>query len=323
MARMMVYNHFDPLVGESKFGDHFVNEDCTFEEAVEHTIRYMRTQYPRRATYFDSDAVLKKVWDVSDFAKSQGRFYGASKIDDVIRKSIGSLGTQGKEYHCLPFEALNLIVNQFLAKQGQPLVVAQLSTKQYEVADEVIDLFNQGSRIILAELCARFGKTIWSGAVAVEQDVDLVIVASYVKTVFTSFAGDLTSFQQFSNYAHVDTSDAEYQAKINDALANGKKVFAYLSLCNGDLRQERINFLFGAECSKMLIVDEADFGAHTENQALPLVEKVNETENVNVIIMTGTNADRAVTHWKVDSIVSVTYPELLMQKKSTKEEMGL
>jgi hypothetical protein len=66
----------------------------------------------------------------------------------------------------------------------------------------------------------------------------------------------------------------------------------------------------------MLIIDEADFGIHRENQALPLVD---ESDNVDyILIMTGTNADRAVTHWrKTTSIVSVTYPELLMQKRIT------
>jgi NADH-quinone oxidoreductase subunit G len=33
------------------------------------------------------------------------------------------------------------------------------------------------------------------------------------------------------------------------------------------------------------------------------------------IIYQGTNADRAVTHWPINSIISVTYPELLIQKK--------
>ena len=315
MARMMVYNHFDPLVGESKFGDHFVNRDCTYEEAVQDTIRYMRTQYPRRARYFDSDEVQKKVWDVSDFAKTQDKFYGASKIDDVIRPAIGKPGKQGKEYHKLNFEELNMKVNLFLAKQGQPLIEAGLSTLQYEVAEQVLTHFSNGSRCILAELCARFGKTIWSGAVAVETDVDLVVVASYVKTVFTSFATDLVQFNQFANYVHVNTSDSDYQEKVDKALAEGKRVFAYLSLCNGSKRQERIDFLFDKQKSTMLIVDEADFGAHHAKQAKPLIDKLDET--VYTIIMTGTNADRAATYWPIDTMVSVTYPELLIQKRET------
>jgi hypothetical protein len=312
---MMVYAHYDPLLKETKFGDHFVSEDLNLEEAEQHTIRYMRSQYPRRARYFDSEDVLKKVWDISDFAKDQDKFYGASKIDDVIRPAIGKPGKQGKEYHALHFNEVCFKVNQFLAKQGQPLIEAGLSTKQYVVAGEVITKFYQGSRCILTELCARFGKTIWSAAVAVEMGVDLVVVASYVKTVFTSFASDLVQFEQFANYVHIDTADSDYQEKIDNALKEGKKVFAYLSLCNGSKRQERIDFMFNQQCSKMLIVDEADFGAHRLKQAQPLIDAVDET--VYTIIMTGTNADRAATHWPVDSIVSVTYPELLIQKRET------
>jgi len=179
------------------------------------------------------------------------------------------------------------------------------------VAEEVIEMFDD-SQIILAELCARFGKTIWSAAVATEMDADIVVVASYVKTVFTSFATDITSFEQFAHYVHVDCGDADYQEKIEDALQNGQKVFAYLSLANSTKRQARIDFLFCWDVNTMLIVDEADFGAHTAKQADPLIEAVGT--DVKTIIMTGTNSDRAVTHWKIDQITSVTYPELLMQK---------
>ena len=316
MARMMVYAHYDPLLNETKFGDHFVSKDCTYQEAIEDTIKYMRTQYPRRARYFDSDKVLKKVWDISDFAKKQDKFYGASKIDDVIRPAIGKLGKQGKEYHALHFDDLCIKVNQYLTKQGQPLIDAALSTKQYEIANEVVTAFRNGARCILAELCARFGKTIWSGAVAVElEETELVVVASYVKTVFTSFAKDLVQFNQFSNHIHINTADNNYQEKIEEALANNKKVVAYLSLANGSKRQERIDFLFDRKHTKMLVVDEADFGAHQIKQAKPLVDKIDET--VYTLIMTGTNADRAATHWPIDTMVSVTYPELLIQKRKT------
>jgi len=200
-----------------------------------------------------------------------------------------------------------------LAKLEQPLPEAKLSTKQYEVASEAIDNFNRDNNVILAALCARFGKTIWSGAVSIEMETQLTVIASYVKTVFTSFATDLTSFQQFAGHEHVDTSDSNYQQKINDAIAEGKKVFAYLSLANGAQRQARIDFLFGLNVRKMLIVDEADFGAHQIKQAQPLVDQLANIDYT--IIMTGTNADRAVTHWPIDSIISVTYPELLIQKK--------
>jgi len=67
----------------------------------------------------------------------------------------------------------------------------------------------------------------------------------------------------------------------------------------------------------MLIIDEADFGAHTLNQVQPLLDIVDET--TYTIIMTGTNSERAASIWPIDYVTSVTYPELLMQKAMTKD----
>ena len=61
-----------------------------------------------------------------------------------------------------------------------------------------------------------------------------------------------------------------------------------------------------------MIIDEADFGMHTINQAQPLVEA--RGENDVVVLMTGTNGDKAASIWPVDHYLSVTYPELLMEK---------
>ena len=301
--------------GECKFGERWIFAGQDPQKEIRKRIR---ESLAVRKDIFDQGGVrIVHTWDVTEASKKAERYYKQSRMDDYLREFIGyRKGTTG-EIHTLHGDDMKLRVNKLLAKLGQKLITAGLSTKQYEIGDEVLDLFKSNNKIILAELCARFGKTIWSGAVAVEQNADVVIVASYVKTVFTSFAGDLTSFQQFANHEHVDTSDDNYQERINSALAKGKKVFAYLSLCNGTHRQTRIDYLFGLDTTKMLIVDEADFGAHTEKQALPLIEKVKENDDVNAIIMTGTNADRASTHWPIDSIVSVTYPELLMQKRET------
>jgi hypothetical protein len=73
----------------------------------------------------------------------------------------------------------------------------------------------------------------------------------------SSPSDDLTNFEQFADVVHVDTQDEDYQEQIDEALGAGKQVFAYLSLCKGTKREERIDYLFDAwECDKMLIVDE-------------------------------------------------------------------
>jgi len=300
--------------GECKFGERWV---FAGQDPEKECSKRIRESLGVRKDIFDQGAVrIVALWDVSDVAEKVGRYYQRSRMDDYLREFIGYRKGSTGEIHKLHGDDMKLRVNKLLAKLGQPLITAGLSTKQYEVAEEVLEAFENKNHVVLAELCARFGKTIWSGAVAVEQGADIVVVASYVKTVFTSFATDLTSFQQFANYAHIDTADADYQEQIEAALADGKKVFAYLSLANGSKRQERIDYLFDNQVNKMLIVDEADFGAHQLKQAQPLIDKLNDL--VYTIIMTGTNADRAATYWPIDSIVSVTYPELLIQKKATK-----
>jgi hypothetical protein len=300
---------------ECKFGERFVKEGQDPE--VECRKRIRQSLGVRKDRFDEGKICIVGTWDVSEIAKSIGKNHTGGKVDDFLRRQIGYRKGSTGEVHRLSGNDMKIRINKLVSSYGQDLIEAGLSTKQYETAVEVLDLFASGSRVVLAELCARFGKTIWSGAVSVETGADVVIVASYVKTVFTSFAGDLTSFQQFADYVHVDTSDDNYQERINNALQLGKKVFAYLSLCNGDLRQSRIDYLFDLTVQKMLIVDEADFGAHTDKQALPLVAKVSDNTDVSAIIMTGTNADRAATYWPVSGIVSVTYPELLIQKKET------
>ena len=304
--------------GECKFGERWVESGL---DPLKDCMARIRESVGVRKDRFDEGKIrLIAIWDVTEQAIKVGRYYKKSRMDDYLREQIGYRKGSTGEIHRLSGADMQLRVNLLLAKLGQPLVSAKLSTKQYEIAEEVLAAFRRGQRIVLSELCARFGKTIWSAAVAAESGADLVIVASYVKTVFTSFASDITSYQQFAQYQHIDTADDQYQHKIKEALANGHKVFAYLSLNNGSKRQERIDFLFSAPaCQRMLIVDEADFGAHQIKQAKPLVDKMDG--KTLAVIMTGTNSDRAVTHWPIDTMTSVTYPELLVQKRSTQQHM--
>ena len=62
----------------------------------------------------------------------------------------------------------------------------------------------------------------------------------------------------------------------------------------------------------MVAVDEADFGVHQIKQSTPLIEA--RSEDDIVVLMTGTNGDKAASIWPVDHYLSVTYPELLMEK---------
>lgn len=315
MARMMTYAWFDEnhKYRHTKFGDHFVEGDCTLQQAIDHTLHYMRGQFPRRGQYFDSNNVQKYVWDISEIAIANKKFYPHSHIDDLIGDAIGRRGTeQGGEFHPLEFDDLVVKVNQYILKSQQSLPVASLSQWQYDAAEDIIEAISLNKKVILAELCARFGKTIWAGALAVELHSELTIVASYVLTSFASFAKDLTKFQQFRNMEIIDSENCDYQQQVTDALAAGRQVVVFLSMCNGSKRQDRIDFLFNIKKPRLVFIDEADYGAHRNNQTEPFIATHKPEDTV--ILMTGTNGDRACGKWVIDHYISTTYAELLVER---------
>jgi hypothetical protein len=317
MAHMMTYAWFDQdnSLQETKFGDHFVSADVSEAEAIEHTCKYIREkQFPRRGKHFDSGRVDVHVWNVSEAAKQHGKFYGASKMDDVIRPSIGRPGTQGKEFHAMPFDDLIVRVNEWIHKTSQPLPKVGLAQWQYDSAENVLTAMANGKRTIVAELCARFGKTIWGGALIKETGAAVTIIASYVQTVMSSFKKDLTSYEQFRDFVIVDTKDEDYAEQVAAGVADHKQVIALISMCSGGKRQGRIDDLFALPGNKLILIDEADFGAHKDGQTLPF--KTGRGADDVVILMTGTNGDRAAGTWNVDHYLSVTYPELIMEKNA-------
>jgi hypothetical protein len=223
----------------------------------------------------------------------------------------------------------NLRINRRVALKkltGNPMAGAVevfLGTVQWWKAAAAIKIFKEGGRSILADLCARFGKTIWSGVVADMTDSQIVVVASYVKTVHTSFRQDFGDKKQFLQvFTHVNTEDKDWKEQIDLAIQSGKRVICYLSLCQGNNRQDRINYIGSLSLSRMWIIDEADFGAHQKKQVDALKQGVKDEDLL--LLMTGTNPDVAVRQWANSrnfKDLVCTYSELLIQKNKTKSEM--
>lgn len=302
-------------VSEQKFGDHYSHAD-TLDGALEDTRRYVRGSLGRQKHKFDEGRIiLHKMWDATEYAVVKGRFGQHQKVDDVVRPVIGH--HVQADVHRIDADTLIARVNRELSKHGQPLPVAGLSQNQYWAAENVIGAIGDGRRTIVAELCARFGKTIWSGALIRETGAQLTVVASYVLTSFASFKKDLSSFEQFRDLVLIDAADEDWQDDLDNALHSGLQVVVFLSMCSGGRRAEKIDRLFSADLDgygRLVLVDEADFGVHRQGQAQPLIDARGEQDVV--VLMTGTNGDKAGSIWAVDHYLSVTYPELLMDKHS-------
>jgi len=314
--KLFIYGHrdLDNQLEETKWGQHFVTNENV--DPVEDTIKYIRQkQYPRRGKHFDSGRVRYHIEEITDWATKNNLMYIGSKADDVIRPSISRPGTQGTEWGKGSFDEHVANLNKFLFEQDQVLPNAGLGTIQYLDCVETIKQFKNGARKVLWDKCPRYAKTITSGVIPTELESDLVIVTSYVQTVFGSFAGDFFRFEQFKQFTHIDTKRLDYQEVITKLLKEGKKVMAYLSVCSGGERQTRYDFFNNINADKFWILDEADFGAHTPKQAPPLVEAVGDDR---IIIMSGSGADKASKHWKIDYQSHTQYTELLVQKGKTK-----
>lgn len=301
---------------ECKFGERWVPAGKDPEKEV--WTRIKNSVGVRKDLVRDGTIQLKSIWDVTEYAKKIGRYYKHGKVDDKIRPIIGFRKGSTGEVHELPPDEVQTKVNKFLAKLGQPLPEAGLSQNQYNAAENIIASIAEGKRTVVAELCARFGKTIWSGALIRETNARLTVVASYVLTSFASFEKDLSSFEQFKDLVLIDTANDDYKEVIDAALLQGKQVVAFLSMCSGTRRQKKIDYLFSVKETRLVIIDEADFGVHRSNQSQPLINA--RKENDVVILMTGTNGDKATSVWPVDHYLSVTYPELLIEKHKDRLE---
>lgn len=315
LDRMFTYVWYDKRnTKECKFGEHWVKAGMDPNTDISNYVR--NDQNKRKDLFDDGTIVLEMIWDVTEYAKTKERFYQGSHVDSLIRKGIGRV--KQSEVHNMTVDVLIDKVNEILRKENQPRPVVKLSSAQYDDAETVLNGIKEGKCRILAELAARYGKTIWSSAVAIESGIPVVIVSSYVLTSFTSFKNDIRKFKQFQEIEIVDSQVKGYQDKVDRFVEEGKQVMVFLSLCNGRGRDERINYLKGIEVQKLVFVDEADYGAHQKKQFEALQTMVGDDDVL--ILMTGTNSDRASSDWDIDLMVSTTYFELLVNKK---ESMGL
>lgn len=312
LNRMFVYSWYEKTnKQETKFGQRFVFAGQ--DPYVECLKRVRESIGVRKDLFDDGTIVMSMIWDVTELAEKNGMMDKKSKFDDFLRNKIGKC-KQG-EVHNMTSDILVEKVNDILRKEGQPRPEVSLSTAQYDDAVTVLKGIEEGKRRILAELSARYGKTIWSAAVSVESGIPVVVVSSYVLTSFTSFKNDVRKFKQFQDIEIVDSQEKGYQDKVDRFVKEGKQVMVFLSLCNGTGRTERINYIKGIDVQKLIFVDEADYGAHQKKQFEALQTMVGDDDVL--ILMTGTNSDRASSDWDIDLMVSTTYFELLVNKKES------
>jgi len=169
---------------------------------------------------------------------------------------------------------------------------------------------------ILSELCARFGKTVTFLNLFLKMNklygTRVMILPGYVHSAFSSFKKEIDTYNDFNNIVYVDTKKENYELLFNKSLEENKMIVIPCSLQISD--KEKFSFLSEYPSDKkMMVIDEADYGAHTDNSN----EIIKYLDNGCVRIHTsGTSIDRAGKNLdKVDGIINFSYMELLQSKK--------
>lgn len=253
------------------------------DHAVHRELR--RPVYRSRVKYAKSDVQTLEAFDFKvnkDWSKSRMQQY----VQEIIGEAVETVNGRIRRTDFIP------------------------TTWQRRAIQFVASCWEEGKKTVLLELAARFGKTGTLVQLFDYSDADLMVVTNYVKTVNTSFGDTVVKFFN-DKITYVDSKDSDFENKVKRSLAAGRKVLVTCSLF-GKRGRDSINFLSTID-NRFVVVDEADFGAHTPGN----MEKVNDLRSgVPLILMTGTNADRAASTHKIDSHLAVTYFDMLMQVNS-------
>jgi hypothetical protein len=318
-----------------KIGERWIHKGDLVLESVYNRIIEQTRQSTDRVEINKGNFIIHSIIDVSEFAITIGKFKPKSQIDNYLcrdkRTGIQEIRIthneehNGTEHHNIdPEYAENLIVERIQTNNCGTKEL-ECPTTVGETAIKIMNLLDAGHNHIAGELATRFRKTLLGGILMVEMNWDMLIVTSYVKTVASSYFGQLKKYKVFGGdtILFIDLGeDADYKKKINDAIKQGKKVIAYISATNSSKRSDRYKFIY-QKCkqNRATIIEEPDFGVWRKGQAEPIMQHHSKDEIV--ILLGATGMDKAVKHWPKAKLISVPYIDLEIQKRLTKEKLGI
>jgi hypothetical protein len=178
---------------------------------------------------------------------------------------------------------------------------------QIEVLELLINEIALGKVRIVAELAARFGKTLLYLVLHSLLNYKVLVVSSYFLSSFNSFQEELFRYSIFENWIFLELSDKNFGEKFENALKTDAKIVIVASLC-GSSNVDKNSPLIKDFSSKFIVTDEADYGAHTPPSVKILKKFIGD--NVH-ILTTGTNSERAVGKEPPDALIKCSYFDMV------------
>jgi hypothetical protein len=320
------------IVVWSKIGERWIHKGDLILQSVYDRIVESTRQSTDKVEINKGNLIIHAIIDVSSLAKKLEKFKPKSQIDNYLCRDLHTgiqkiRTTQDKdqkntEHHNINPQYAESLIREYLYNLNLAGAELECGTLVGTTAIEIINLINSGFTKIAGQLATRFRKTLLGGILMAEMNWDLLIVTSYVKTVASSYFDQLKKYKVFGvdKFIFIDLgSDVEYKKKINKALKEGKKVIVYISSNTGSKRDERFKYIY-SKCknNRATIIEEPDFGSWEKSQTNSI--KKYHSKNEIVLILGGTNIDRALKYWLDTKLIFRSYIDLLIQKKLTKEK---
>jgi hypothetical protein len=217
---------------------------------------------------------------------------------------------------------LDDLVTEFEGKRIRKTVkLRSLQQKALVKAMTIID--RAGFEVsLIANLCPRFGKTIWSlmlfNAITKKYGNRVMLLPAYWLSVHSSFVNELNDYDDFLDIVQIDVNDPNAEAQANDALTAGQRILVPMSL-HGDLEEWKTKHSWIANIPNSDVfsfADEGDFGTHTENQVAKLDYIFNTVARSTAgkfvrVYASGTNVQRlARCSSDIDGVIYTAYSEL-------------
>jgi hypothetical protein len=211
------------------------------------------------------------------------------KRDHDVHRVLTKLGLwhsgdhQGTEWFKIPGQTIDDVRKYIDAvitamEGGRVRKSVKLRQIQQRTLDQAMDIIaNAGDAAsLIANLCPRFGKTIWAlslfNRITEKYSNRVMLLPAYWLSVHSSFIEELDEYADFNDIVQIDTDEPDAATKAADALTNGLRIVVPISL-HGDLEAWKLKHQFIAELANddiYMFADEGDFGTHTDNQAAKL-----------------------------------------------------
>ena len=215
------------------------------------------------------------------------------------------------------------LVTEFEGKRIRKKV--KLRSLQQKALNKAMSYIASGGNdiSIIANLCPRFGKTIWAlmlfNKIYETYGNRVMLLPAYWLSVHSSFVNELTEYDDFLDIVQIDVNNPNAHNQATDALSAGQRIIVPISL-HGELEEWKAKHAWVASIPNADVfsfADEGDFGTHTENQVAKLAdifttasEAVQDRKFVRVYA-SGTNVQRLARCSKdINGVIYTAYSEL-------------